>query len=185
MNIVREIQRLMEAVRRLEPSAGRGMVIEKSPSGTRYSLREAAGGAGQSAWRGMFELADASEVVDGELVHQVEIVNGADSESEFCGIAHVNRQPFQVARAKFIVTEHSYFYLKFSAPVEGETPVPAEVAASRETELQASTDTTVWHLIGQAWIEDEMLKLEQDHVPGNAYIEWYGPCLGLLEESDD
>ena len=51
--------------------------------------------------------------------------------------------------------------------------------------MQESTDTIVWHLIGQAWIDDDLLRIEQDHVPGNAYIEWYGPCLGLLEESDD
>jgi len=90
-----------------------------------------------------------------------------------------------VAVSTFTVTDHCYIYLKFTPPVEGETPVPAAVVVSQETALQVSTDAVVWHLIGQAWIEDDMLKIEQNHVPGNAYIEWYGPCLGLLEESDD
>ena len=186
MNIVREITLLRQAVKRLKPSPGKGIAIEETPAGTRISLLESsAGSGGASAWHGMFELVDASEEIDGEFVHQVKILNGADEESACCGIAHINRQPFDVAVATFQITAHCYIYLKFTAPVEGETPVPAAVTATQEAALQESTDTIVWHLIGQAWIEDDLLRIEQDHIPGNAYIEWYGPCLGLLEESDD
>lgn len=186
MNIVREIQLLRQAIKRLKLSPGKGIVIEETPAGTRISLLESsAGSGGSSVWHGMFEIVDASEEIEGEFVHQVKIINGDDEESVFCGIAHINRQPFQVTAATFTVTEHCYIYLKFTAPVEGETPVPAAVTATQEAALQESTDTIVWHLIGQAWIEDDALMIEQDHIPGNAYIEWYGPCLGLLEESDD
>ena len=186
MNMIREIQILRQAIKRLKPSPGKGIAIEETPAGTRISLLESSAGSGESSsWHGMFELVDASEEIDGEFVHQVKILNGADEESVCCGIAHIKRQPFEVPVVTFDVTEHCYIYLKFTAPVEGETPVPAAVVAIQEAALQESTDTIVWHLIGQAWIEDDLLRIEQDHIPGNAYIEWYGPCLGLLEESDD
>lgn len=186
MNIVREISLLRQAVKRLKPSPGKGIAIEETPAGTRFSLLDSASSAsGSSAWHGMFEIVDASEEIEGEFVRQIKVINGADEESLLCGIAHINRQPFEVAVATFPVTAHCYIYLKFTAPVEGETPVPAAVTVSQEIALQESTDTIVWHLIGQAWIEDDALRIEQDHIPGNAYIEWYGPCLGLLEESDD
>ena len=192
MNIVREITLLRQAVKRLKPSPGKGIAIEETPAGTRISLLESsAGSGGSSAWHGMFELVDASAEIEGEVVYQVKVINGADEESELCGIAHINRQPFEVAVAILAVADtytaeaHCYIYLKFTPPVEGETPVSATVVVSQEALLQESTDTVVWHLIGQVWVEDGMLRIEQDHIPGNAYIEWYGPCLGLLEESDD
>lgn len=192
MNIVREIQLLRQAVKRLKPYPGKGIVIEDTPVGTRVSLLEApAGSGGSGAWHGMFEIVAAGEVVGDEFVHKVKIINGADDESGLCGVAHINRQPFEVAVATFTVaatytaTAHCYIYLKFTPPVEGETPVPAAVTVTQETALQTSTDTVVWHLLGQTWLEDGQIRIEQDHIPGNAYIEWYGPCLGLLEESDD
>lgn len=184
MNIVKEILKLRRAIRALRPSAGTGMAVEVTPSGTRYSLlEEAKGGSGGMGWHGMFELVDASETIEGELVMQVAIINGADRDSGLCGVAHVNRQPFEVPKSTFAVgAQRLYVYLVFVAPVEGDNPLPASVLARAETGLQESTDTVVWHLVGQAWIEDKELRIQQDHLPGNAYIEWYGPCLGLLEE---
>jgi predicted RNA-binding Zn-ribbon protein involved in translation (DUF1610 family) len=48
-----------------------------------------------------------------------------------------------------------------------------------------STDAVVYHLIGQAWVENSAIALSQDHIPGNVYMDWYGPCRGVLEGGDD
>ena len=56
MNIVKEILKLRRAIRALRPSAGTGMAVEVTPSGTRYSLLEERGGSGGMGWHGTLEL---------------------------------------------------------------------------------------------------------------------------------
>ncbi len=185
MKIIREIIKLGKAVRSLFPVAGEGIAIEKTPKGTIYSLLDLSGATDLlDQKRGMFEIIDAGTTKDdeGNDVYNVSIINGANEESEICGVCHVNRQPFEVDKENFVVVEYSYIYLKFSAPVEAAENIPAKVTAVIKTELQESTDEVVYHLIGQVWIDDDVLHLQQDHQPGNCFIEWYGPCLGLLEE---
>lgn len=183
MKIVQEINRLKKVVKSLLPAAGKGLAIERTPSGTVYSLLDQP--AGDGAWHGMFELIDDSKVEDGKTVFAIKVINGVDEESEICGVCHVNRQPFEVKVDSFPVTaEHSYVYLKFLAPEEGEEAIAAKVELTIETELKESTDEIVYHLLGQCKLEDEVLHIQQDHFPGNCYIEWYGPCLGLLEEKE-
>jgi hypothetical protein len=190
MKIIPAIKALQKAVAANAAVPGSGIGVERTPRGTRIFLKEEPRG-GASAWRGMFEMEDRVELEDGEQVHKVKVFNGNDPEGDLAGVVHVNRQPFEVPVTDVAIaadgTRH-YVYLEFTAPREAtdtEDVVPAAVAVVAKTTLMESTEDAVYHLIGQAWVEDESLHLSQDHVPGNVYMEWYGPCLGLLETEDD
>lgn len=190
MKIIPAIKALQKAVAANAAVPGSGIGVERTPRGTRIFLKEEPRG-GASAWRGMFEMGDRVELEDGEQVHKVKVFNGNDPEGDLAGVVHVNRQPFEVPVTDVAIaadgTRH-YVYLEFTAPREAtdtEDEVPAAVAVVAKTTLMESTEDAVYHLIGQAWVEDESLHLSQDHVPGNVYMEWYGPCLGLLETEDD
>lgn len=186
MNIITEIRSIWHNLRTATPIAGRGIAIEHTPSGTRISLRDPSPGDGAYPWRGMFEIVPSPSTPEDMGNLAVSVINGADPLSPLAGIAHVNRQPFGVAAARIVITGRTFIYLTFTAPVEAtdEHPaLPAQVAVASSTGALSSDDTTTHHLIGQAWYDDgDMLRIEQDHLPGNVYMEWYGPCLGLLEE---
>lgn len=190
MNIVTEIRTLWATIRTMKLTAGRGITVEQTPNGLRVGLQEQVGGDGGFPWHGMFELTDTPGVPEDGDDSAVKVLNGADPESLIAGIAHVNRQPFEVSVYRLVVPRadpRTYIYMQFVAPVEetdDTSALPAQVSIVTSQGLRFSNATEVYHLIGQAWYDDDdSLVLEQDHLPGNVYIEWYGPCLGLLEEA--
>lgn len=189
MKIIPAIQKLQREVRAQAITAGVGIGVERTPTGTRIYVKDD-GVGDDGGWHGMFELAARVDANAGPPVYKVKVFNGNDPESVTAGMAHVNRQPFQVAtmEATIAATGRHYVYLEFKAPVEAteSTPaVPATVAAVVKTALMESNWHVVYHLLGQAWVENGTIRLSQDHIPGNVYMDWYGPCLGLLETEDD
>ena len=190
MKIIPAIRALRSAVIARTVTAGPGLGVERTPRGTRIYLEEAQGGGGASAWPGMFEMAGLVDTSGGAPVYKVKVFNGNDPEGDVAGVAHVNRQPFTVPVADVVITATArhYVYLEFTAPVEATDTapeVPEAIAVVVKTALMDSTDKVVYHLLGQAWVEEGAILLSQDHIPGNVYMDWYGPCLGLLETDDD
>lgn len=113
------------------------------------------------------------------------VVNGADLLDSLSGLAFVNRQPYSVAQAELSTDQLPvYVYLKFTAPVRHlpvEVPASAEIAVSGD--LMESTDDYLYYLIGELrQAEDGTVMALQAHLTGNIDIDWYGACLGLLEE---
>lgn len=188
MNIITEIRNLWRQTYASRVTAGRGIVVEQTADGIRVSVRDGAGDTGGAfPWRGMFEIVRAEpEEADGDFL-AVHVINGSDPLSSIAGVAHVDRQPFEMPATRLLIeADHSYVYIRFSAPVE-ETDLgpalPAQAEIMTSTGLLSSDDSVAYHLIGQVWYGDDgNLVIEQDHLPGNVYMEWYGPCLGLLEE---
>ncbi len=191
MKIIPAIKALQKAVAANAAVPGSGIGVERTPRGTRIFLKEEPRGGGASPiWHGMFEMAARVDTEDSKPVYKVRVLNGNDTEGDLAGVAHVNRQPFEVPVTDVAITASGrhYVYLEFTASREAadtEDEVPAAVAVVAKTTLMESTEDAVYHLIGQAWVEDEALRLSQDHIPGNVYMDWYGPCLGLLETEDD
>lgn len=192
MKIIPTIRALRSAIIARTVTAGPGLGVERTPRGTRIYLEETASG-GAPAWRGMFEMAGVMDTTTtpGTTIYKVKVFNGNDPKGAAAGIAHVNRQPFTVPVTDVVIAAtgaRHYVYLEFTAPVEATDTapaIPAAVAIVVKTGLMESTDAAVYHLIGQAWVKNGVLALSQDHIPGNVYMDWYGPCLGLLETDDD
>ena len=184
MNVLKRLKNLEAAVRRLEPRAGAGIRIVSTPlGGTVYSADVAEEAAGMFA------------VVEGDAPGTVLVTDtgSEEEEPEFCGVAHVNNQPFQVKAAELAVKATrrvQYVYFKFTAPKEADgtaAAVPAKAEVAIEEEPRDSDWGTVWHLLARvtATLEDgkvASVSIEQDHPPGNLYAVWFGPCLGLLDE---
>lgn len=194
MKIIPAIRALRNDIIARTVTAGPGLGVERTPRGTRSYLEETpgGGGGGASSWHGMFEMAGLVDATTtpGTTIYKVKVFNGNDLTGS-AGIAHVNRQPFTVAVTEVVIAAtgaRHYVYLEFTPPVEA-TDTTAAVAAAVvvvvKTALMDSTDKVVYHLLGQAWVEEGAILLSQDHIPGNVYMDWYGPCLGLLETDDD
>jgi hypothetical protein len=192
MKIIPAIRALRNDIIARTVTAGPGLGVERTPRGTRIYLEETPGGGGGAAWHGMFEMAGLVDATTtpGTTIYKVKVFNGNDLTGS-AGIAHVNRQPFTVAVTEVVIAAtgaRHYVYLEFTPPVEA-TDTTAAVAAAVvvvvKTALMDSTDAVVYHLIGQAWVENSAIALSQDHIPGNVYMDWYGPCIGLLEGGDD
>ncbi len=183
MNVLKRLKNLEAAVRRLEPRPGPGVRIVSTPlGGTVYS-------AAAEAPAGMFAVVEGSD--PGTVL--VTDTGSEEEEPEFCGVAHVNNQPFQVKAAELAVKATrrvQYVYFKFTAPKEADATaaaVPAKAEVAIEEEPRDSDWGTVWHLLARvtATLEDgkvASVSIEQDHPPGNLYAVWFGPCLGLLDE---
>ncbi len=115
------------------------------------------------------------------------ILDGNSPDSSIAGIVHVNRQPYKVPvtsiESSKVPENVRYIYIKVNAPVRHlpvEIPASAEIVES-ETPL-VSTDEEVYHLIAEIVNIDGAGVVRQIHWGQSPYIEWYGPCLGLLEE---
>ena len=114
------------------------------------------------------------------------VMDGNNPDSEIAGIVHVNRQPYGVpgiAVSADVPENIRYIYIKVSVPIRHlpkEIPASAEIVES-ETPL-VSTDEEVYHLIAEIVNIDGAGVIRQIHWGQSPYIEWYGPCLGLLEE---
>lgn len=156
---------------------------------------------GEPSDKGMFQLIDVSARSGSPTVR---ICDGAMPSGGIAGIANINNQSYSCRIREFAVNaEPQYFYFKFTAPTQrvnsAEPGAPGAdlsacelVAFSDESEV-VSTDTVVYRLIGHAWTEspepepgdDETprprVKLVQDHPVGNLIINWFGPCLDLLD----
>lgn len=133
--------------------------------------------------RGMFQL-----VGDEETGYRV--VDGNDPQSGQAGIAHLNRQPFEVAAEDVHPRGGTtYVYVKFETPLspEGELAPPrrASVSIVSAEEPMATTPLEVYHLVGRILRRDEESIICQDHLPGNIYAEWFGPSFALLESPDN
>jgi len=156
-------------------------------AGASYSMiLLGSGNYGEPPPKGMFQILDITP--DGGTP-TVRICNGNNPDSAIAGIATINSQAYSCPAAEFALTPAAqYFFLKFTPPqVTGgeQTAAVCELVSIADTETVVSTDSVFYSLIGHAWTEtvDEhtLVKISQDHLPGNLIATWYGPCIGLLE----
>lgn len=143
--------------------------------------------------KGMFQLLRLS--AEPESPPRVRITDGAMPASETAGVATINHQAYSCPSAEFALTEApQYFFLKFAPPridSEANPEIPAcSLVAFTDAEAVVSTESVLYHLIGHAWYElladgSPVIRIAQDHPPGNLELTWFGPCLGLLENIID
>ena len=198
MRIITTIRQMLKRLDGQSVMAGTGIFVEHTPVGTRVSAKP----ADTDSERGMFAIV-IPPPEDGEeppvMRIAVEDTSFAKHKDHPAGIAHVNNQPFAVERFEMPDGERlpvgmTYVYLEYLTPVEQtdtEEAMPASCAIRLFQEMQESTPSKAYHLIGR--VEriagehgaDDRLEIHQDHRPGNLYMTWWGPCLHLLSDYDD
>ena len=144
------------------------------------------GNQGEPPARGMFQLVNVT-TDDGPPT--VRVCDGANPDGAIAGVATINNQSYSCQAAEFVLYDSAqYFYFKFTPPqfTTGElTGSVCEIVAFADSEEVVSTDTVLYRLIGHAWTEvvdgRDKVRMAQDHPPGNLVLDWYGPCLGMLE----
>lgn len=145
------------------------------------------GNPGEPTPKGMFQLVNVTSAGGPPTVR---ICDGASPQSAIAGVATVNSQSYSCPAAEFTLTEApQYFYFRFTPPRHtsgGEqTASVCDLVAVADAEAVVSTDRVFYRLIGHAWTETvddkPIVKIAQDHRPGNLIVTWQGPCIGLLE----
>ncbi len=186
--LLQRIRILENAVRQNTPVSGEGTLVSRGLHGTVIEGDV----DGQDTRQGMFALLpvpdDPSKVLLTDSSVEPEYAADGKARAPYAGIAHVNDQPFEVKRKVFSFaakTGERYVYLKFTAPDGGNAEVGVEPVV--ETKLQTSDPKTAWYLLGRVRPKVvsgkiEEMEISQDHLPGNCYFWWFGPCIGLLEE---
>jgi hypothetical protein len=139
--------------------------------------------------KGMFQLLRLPP--EPESPPRIRITDGAMPASETAGVATINQQAYSCPAAEFDLTEEpQYFFLKFTPPridSEANPEIPAcSLVVFSDVEAVVSTESVLYHLIGHAWYElledgTPIIRIAQDHPPGNLELTWFGSCLGLLE----
>lgn len=170
----------------LLPSAfGQARILAAAPEFAMILL--GTGNQGEPPPRGMFQLVNAT-AEDGPPT--VRICDGVLPDSAIAGVATINSQSYSCPAAEFILSDApQYFYFRFTPPQHtagGEQTTSAcELVAVADADAVVSTDSVFYRLIGHAWTEtvddNTIVKISQDHQPGNLIATWYGPCIGLLE----
>lgn len=115
------------------------------------------------------------------------VLDGSDVTHSDAGIAFINRQPYAVPADVFDLPGAVfpvYFYMRFTAPIRHlPVEVPASASIVVSSTLMESTDDYLYYLIGEArQAQGGAVMALQAHLTGNIAIDWYGACLGLLEE---
>lgn len=208
MKILQAIQNIYKTLRTLAPIAGEGVNIERTPNG--FIVSCVAKPSAVQRETGMFTIVDRTDGTAAKISIE-DTSPAAEKDSNgvpvHAGIPHVNGVTFpSLVRFDFSPPSPNTYniYIHFDAtrikPQEesaagtADGTAPAVAADPPACEILAvplqrrSTFTDLYYLIGRVRVEaidgkPVIAAISQDHRPAPAYLTWYGPDIGVGEDT--